>query len=180
MADQVVIPDDQEQFKLNEVCKLANVQPYMLRFWGTEFPQLEAVKSGTGQRLYSREQVAMILEIRHLLFDEGLTIAGARKKLAMAAEAGGAQPKPAPRPKPAPQDEVEEAADQPEAAEAAPAPRPTATTTSSARRGAAAKTPPPAAVEVDKQARKHVQPLLATLKTVRDEIDKIVAELKGG
>ena len=40
--------------------------------------------------------------------------------------------------------------------------------------------PPPAAAEVDKQARKHVQPLLATLKTVRDEIDKIVAELKGG
>jgi DNA-binding transcriptional MerR regulator len=180
MADQVVIPDDQEQFKLNEVCKLANVQPYMLRFWGTEFPQLEAVKSGTGQRLYSREQVAMILEIRHLLFDEGLTIAGARKKLAMAAEALGAQPGPSPRPKPVVREEVGEGAEEPEAAEVAPAPRPVATTTSSARRGAAAKTPPPAALEVDKQARKHVQPLLATLKTVRDEIDKIVAELKGG
>jgi DNA-binding transcriptional MerR regulator len=180
MADQVVIPDDQEQFKLNEVCKLANVQPYMLRFWGTEFPQLEAAKSGTGQRLYSREQVAMILEIRHLLFDEGLTIAGARKKLAMAAEAGGAQPKPAPpRPKPAAREEVEEVAEEPEAAEVPPAPRSAATTTSSARRGAAARTPPPATAEVDKQARKHVQPLLATLKTVRDEIDKIVAELKG-
>ena len=77
MADQVAIPDDQEQFKLNEVCKLANVQPYMLRFWGTEFPQLEAGKSSTGQRLYSREQVETILEIRRLLFDEGLTIAQA-------------------------------------------------------------------------------------------------------
>ncbi|MBD3854659.1 MAG: MerR family transcriptional regulator, partial [Acidobacteria bacterium] len=54
MTDQIILPDDQEQFKLNEVCKLANVQPYMLRFWGTEFPQLEAEKSGTGQRLYSR------------------------------------------------------------------------------------------------------------------------------
>jgi DNA-binding transcriptional MerR regulator len=180
MADQVVIPDDQEQFKLNEVCKLANVQPYMLRFWGTEFPQLEAAKSGTGQRLYSRDQVAMILEIRHLLFDEGLTIAGARKKLAMAAEAGGAKPSPAPRPQPAVRDEEGEEAEEPEGPEAVPAPRPVATTTSSARRGAAARTPPPAAAEVDKQARKHVQPLLATLKTVRDEIDKIVAELKGG
>ncbi len=179
MADQVVIPDDQEQFKLNEVCKLANVQPYMLRFWGTEFPQLEAAKSGTGQRLYSRDQVAMILEIRHLLFDEGLTIAGARKKLAMAAEAGGAKPSPAPRPQPAVRDEEGEEAEEPEGPEAVPAPRPVATTTSSARRGAAARTPPPAAAEVDKQARKHVQPLLATLKTVRDEIDKIVAELKG-
>jgi DNA-binding transcriptional MerR regulator len=180
MADQVVIPDDQEQFKLNEVCKLANVQPYMLRFWGTEFPQLEAAKSGTGQRLYSREQVAMILEIRHLLFDEGLTIAGARKKLAMAAEAGGAKPKPPQRPQPAVREDPDEVAEELEAVEVASAPRPTATTTSSARRGAAARTPPPAAAEVDKQGRKHVQPLLATLKTVRDEIDKIVSELKGG
>jgi len=54
MADQVVLPEGQDSFKLNEVCKLANVQPYMLRFWGTEFEQLEAAKSGTGQRLYSR------------------------------------------------------------------------------------------------------------------------------
>ena len=89
MADQVTLPDDQEQFKLNEVCKLANVQPYMLRFWGTEFPQLEAAKSGTGQRLYSREQVELIFEIRRLLFDEGLTIAGARKKIAAAEDGGG-------------------------------------------------------------------------------------------
>ena len=81
-AAEMELPEDQEFFKLNEVCKLANVQPYMLRFWGTEFPQLEASKSGTGQRLYSRDQVLLILEIRRLLFDEGLTIAGARKKVA--------------------------------------------------------------------------------------------------
>ena len=81
MTDQTVLPEGQNQFKLNEVCKFANVQPYMLRFWGTEFPQLEAEKSGTGQRLYSKEQVELILEIRRLLFDEGLTIAGARKKI---------------------------------------------------------------------------------------------------
>ncbi len=89
MADPVKLPEDQEQFKLNEVCKLANVQPYMLRFWGTEFPQLEAGKSTTGQRLYSREQVELILEIRRLLFDEGLTIAGARKKVAAMEERRG-------------------------------------------------------------------------------------------
>ncbi len=52
----------------------------MLRFWGTEFQRLEAGKTGTGQRNYTREQVELILEIRRLLFDEGLTIAGARKK----------------------------------------------------------------------------------------------------
>jgi DNA-binding transcriptional MerR regulator len=79
------LPEGQESFKLNEVCKLANVQPYMLRFWGTEFSQLETSKTGTGQRTYSREQVEIILEIRRLLFDEGLTIAGARKRI----ESGG-------------------------------------------------------------------------------------------
>jgi DNA-binding transcriptional MerR regulator len=172
MADQVVIPDDQEQFKLNEVCKLANVQPYMLRFWGTEFPQLEAGKSSTGQRLYSREQVETILEIRRLLFDEGLTIAGARKKLA-AAEEGGGRTKGKPKPE-APK--APKAADEPAAK--------TAPTTSSARRTVAKQEEAPAkkapaAAEVDKEPPVHVQtPLVATLKSVRDEIDKIVAELK--
>ena len=96
MTKSVELPEDQESFKLNEVCKLANVQPYMLRFWGTEFPQLEAAKSGTGQRLYTRHQVELILEIRRLLFDEGLTIAGARKRvnaIQKEAEAAPAPPK---------------------------------------------------------------------------------------
>jgi DNA-binding transcriptional MerR regulator len=168
MADQVVIPDDQEQFKLNEVCKLANVQPYMLRFWGTEFPQLEAGKSSTGQRLYSRDQVETILEIRRLLFDEGLTIAGARKKLAAAQEGKG-------RPNNAAQSQSGKAAGE-ATAKAAPS-------TSSARRTVAKQEEAPAkqapaAAEVDKEALVHVQPLVATLKSVRDEIDKIVAELK--
>ena len=164
MADQVTLPDDQEQFKLNEVCKLANVQPYMLRFWGSEFPQLEAAKSGTGQRLYTREQVELILEIRRLLFDEGLTIAGARKKIA-AADDGGEAPKTGPKKKAK------------ETEEEKPAKKEAALKTSSARR----KTPKKAAAAtVDKEAPPDVQPLLATLKNVRDEIDKIVAELKSG
>lgn len=86
MTDKPVLPEGQERFKINEVCKLANVQPYMLRFWGTEFAQLEAARSGTGQRSYSRSQVEIILEIRELLFDEGLTIAGARKRIENQAE----------------------------------------------------------------------------------------------
>ena len=164
MADQVVLPDDQEQFKLNEVCKLANVQPYMLRFWGSEFPQLEAAKSGTGQRLYTREQVELILEIRRLLFDEGLTIAGARKKIA-AADGEGEAPKTGPKRK---AEKTEEEKSTKKAA---------ALKASSARR----KTPKKAAAAtVDKEAPPDVQPLLATLKNVRDEIDKIVAELKSG
>ena len=82
MADEAALPEGKDRFKLNEVCKLANVQPYMLRFWATEFPSLEAEKTGTGQRVYTREQVELILEIRRLLYEEHLTIAGVKKRLA--------------------------------------------------------------------------------------------------
>ena len=162
MADQVVLPEGQDSFKLNEVCKLANVQPYMLRFWGTEFEQLEAAKSGTGQRLYSRDQVELILEIRRLLFDEGLTIAGARKRIG----AHHAVVRPAPAP-----ESVAEAA--PEAsgpvapvAELEPEPKPELPRIS--RRAAV----------LDRPAATDLQPLVTTLKDVRAEVAKIVAELK--
>ena len=166
MTDQITLPDDQDQFKLNEVCKLANVQPYMLRFWGTEFPQLEAEKSGTGQRLYSKDQVELILEIRRLLFDEGLTIAGARKKVT-AMEGGGEKPTAKAK------KEVEERAE--EAIEAEPEEKPKSPKTSSARRLAPKK---PAVAKVDKETPPDVQPLLATLKNVREEVEKILADLK--
>ena len=161
MTEQVTLPDNQDQFKLNEVCKLANVQPYMLRFWGTEFQQLEAAKSGTGQRLYSKDQVELILEIRRLLFDEGLTIAGARKKIS-ALEEKGEKPKAKPRKKD--EDKAGARADE----------KPKPSTTSSARR----KTPKKAAAKVDKETPPDVQPLLATLKNVRDEVEKILDDLK--
>jgi DNA-binding transcriptional MerR regulator len=181
MTDQVALPEDQELFKLNEVCKLANVQPYMLRFWGTEFPQLEAEKSGTGQRLYSRDQVQLILEIRRLLFDEGLTIAGARKKVAaMEGEVATADvQETAPPDEPADEPEVEAADEPAEEPRPKPAKKPATVKTSSARRKSPKKSPPPE-TEVDKQPAADVQPLLATLKDVRDEIDKIVSELKSG
>ena len=163
MTDQVVLPDDQDQFKLNEVCKLANVQPYMLRFWGTEFPQLEASKSGTGQRLYTKDQVELILEIRRLLFDEGLTIAGARKKIA-AMEDGEEKPKAKSKKK------AEKMAEEKPAKKTSPPKTSTARRKSPKKKAAAAK--------VDKETPKDVQPLLATLKNVRDEVEKIVAELK--
>ena len=171
MADQAELPANQEQFKLNEVCKLANVQPYMLRFWGTEFAQLEAAKSGTGQRLYTRDQVTVILEIRRLLFDEGLTIAGARKKIAGMQEKGTL-----------PTPEVGGIAEKEPAAEAAPTHAAAADEAPSAsRRKGAPKTPPkPAPVEdaVAMTDAARVQPLLATLKDVRTEVAKIVEDLK--
>jgi DNA-binding transcriptional MerR regulator len=74
---------DQEArlYKIGEVCKMADVQPYVLRYWETEFPPLAPNKSGGGQRLYSQHEIDIILRIKQLLYSEGFTIAGAKKKL---------------------------------------------------------------------------------------------------
>ena len=73
-------------YKIGEVCSLTDTQPYVLRFWESEFPQLAPNKSRTGQRIYRPRDVELILEIKKLLYDEGFTIAGARKKLGMDSE----------------------------------------------------------------------------------------------
>lgn len=74
-------PDDDRLYKIGEVCRLADVQPYVLRYWETEFPSLAPNKSGGGQRLYTRREIDIILRIKQLLYSEGFTIAGAKKKL---------------------------------------------------------------------------------------------------
>ena len=76
-----VIPD-KLYFRIGEVARLCHVPTYVLRFWQTEFAQLRPGKSGTGQRLYRRRDVEMALRIKHLLHDEGYTIAGAKGVLA--------------------------------------------------------------------------------------------------
>ena len=86
---------EERLYKIGEVCKLADVQPYVLRYWETEFPALAPNKSGGGQRLYSQREIDIILRIKQLLYAEGFTIAGAKKKLD---EGGGAQPLPAVQP----------------------------------------------------------------------------------
>ena len=68
-------------YKIGEVCRLADVQPYVLRYWETEFPSLAPNKSGGGQRLYTQHEIDIILRIKQLLYSEGFTIAGAKKKL---------------------------------------------------------------------------------------------------
>ncbi len=70
-------------YKIGEVCQLTDTQPYVLRFWESEFPQLAPKKSRSGQRLYRRKDIDLVLEIKKLLYQEGFTIAGARKKLGM-------------------------------------------------------------------------------------------------
>ncbi len=85
---------DRKLFKIGEVCKVADVQPYVLRYWETEFPSLAPNKSGGGQRLYTQHEIDIILRIKQLLYSEGFTIAGAKKKLETEV-GGGAAPPPA-------------------------------------------------------------------------------------
>jgi DNA-binding transcriptional MerR regulator len=73
--------DESRLYKIGEVCKIADVQPYVLRYWETEFPALAPNKSGGGQRLYTQHEIDIILRIKQLLYSEGFTIAGAKKKL---------------------------------------------------------------------------------------------------
>lgn len=75
-------------FKIGEVCELVGVQAHVLRYWETEFPMLQPQKNRAGQRTYRRKDVEMALRIRQLLYDEGFTIAGAKKKLMTEGRAG--------------------------------------------------------------------------------------------
>ena len=77
----MAVDDEGRLYKIGEVCKMAEVQPYVLRYWETEFPPLAPNKSGGGQRLYTRREIDIILRIKQLLYSEGFTIAGAKKKL---------------------------------------------------------------------------------------------------
>lgn len=75
-----------EIFKASDVCEMAQLQPYMLRTWETEFPGLGHVPTGGGPRVYRRADVELVLRIRQLVFNEGLTLAGARRRLEEEAE----------------------------------------------------------------------------------------------
>ncbi len=68
-------------YKIGEACKALGIQPYVLRYWETEFPALAPSKSRSGQRVYSQKELEIIRRIKELLYDEGYTIAGAKKKL---------------------------------------------------------------------------------------------------
>jgi DNA-binding transcriptional MerR regulator len=68
-------------FRIGEVSRLTATKTFVLRFWETEFPTLQPVKSPSGHRLYRREDIETVFEIKRLLYEEGFTIAGARKHL---------------------------------------------------------------------------------------------------
>ena len=81
LLSEVFIPD-KLYFRIGEVSKLTHTKPYVLRFWETEFPTLKPTKSKSGHRLYRRQDVEHVLEIKRLLYGRGFTISGARKCLA--------------------------------------------------------------------------------------------------
>jgi DNA-binding transcriptional MerR regulator len=122
-------------FKIGEACKKLDIQPYVLRYWETEFPALSPDKSKSGQRVYSSKDLQVIARIKELLYEEGFTIAGAKKKLEGELKTG-LKPLPeggeaAPPAEAAP----EEAADTEEAAAAAPADDTTAQELAAMRKG---------------------------------------------
>jgi len=151
-----------EVYRPAEACRIAEVAPYVLRYWETEFPALSEGKDKGAAKLYTARDVKIIARIRELLYDEGFTVAGAKKRLEAEIAEGRfddglapappvveqrrAEPVPRPltsptRPQPAPPAPV------------APAPRASASAAKPAPSAApVAKAAPPAAPEFDRRA----------------------------
>ena len=68
-------------YRIGEVCEIVGVEAHVLRYWETEFPRLTPPKNKSGQRTYRPKDIELLLRIRKLLYDDGFTIAGARKQL---------------------------------------------------------------------------------------------------
>jgi len=83
-------------FKIGEVCEITDTQPYVLRYWESEFPALAPAKNSSGQRIYRRRDIETVLRIKQLLYDEGFTIAGAKKRLESEMQGRVETPQPTP------------------------------------------------------------------------------------
>ncbi|OUR97000.1 hypothetical protein A9Q84_11740 [Halobacteriovorax marinus] len=80
MGAQIEIPN-KSHFKLNEVCSLTGVKPYVLRFWESEFDHISPILSSSGQKLFEHKDIEAIAYIKKLLFDDKLTIEKAKMEL---------------------------------------------------------------------------------------------------
>ena len=72
---------EKQAFKIGEVCEMMEVQPYVLRYWETEFEDLRPQKNATNQRIYRARDIEIVHLIKKLLYEEGYTIEGARRQL---------------------------------------------------------------------------------------------------
>src|SRR4051794_1079789 len=130
-------------YKIGEAYKALGIQPYVLRYWETEFPALTPSKSRSGQRVYSEKELEIIRRIKELLYDEGYTIAGAKKKLEGELFAGS----------------LGEEKDEEAAGEAAPAPKPEKP--APARREPPPPPPVAASPALDTDASKRIETLVS-------------------
>ncbi len=106
---QQEISAEKNLYRIGEVSRLTDTKPFVLRYWETEFPSLQPVKSPKGHRLYRRKDVDTVLLIKRLLYDEGFTIAGARRHLRDVGEAPAELESSLPEPKAAPAREADAA-----------------------------------------------------------------------
>ncbi|MES0350890.1 MAG: MerR family transcriptional regulator [Desulfobacteria bacterium] len=72
---------EKRYFRIGEVSALTGIESYVLRYWETEFPKIKPARSRSGQRLYKRRDIEIILQIKDLLYQKKFTIAGAKKHL---------------------------------------------------------------------------------------------------
>ncbi|MCK4390236.1 MAG: MerR family transcriptional regulator [Desulfobacterales bacterium] len=72
---------DKRYFRIGEVSDIIGIEPYVLRYWETEFPRISPARSRSGQRLYRKRDIETILEIKDLLYEKRFTIAGAKQYL---------------------------------------------------------------------------------------------------
>ena len=71
----------QEFFSIGEVCELTDLKPHVLRYWESQFRFLNPAKNRSGNRVYQRREIELILHVKHLLYGEKYTIDGARQKI---------------------------------------------------------------------------------------------------
>jgi DNA-binding transcriptional MerR regulator len=92
-VDAVPVPEipDKLVFRIGEVSQMLGVEPYVLRYWESEFRGLSPKKSSSGQRMFRKKDVELLLRIRHLLYERKFTIEGARKVLAERGSARGSR-----------------------------------------------------------------------------------------
>ncbi len=77
----VRIPEDKRYFRIGEASRIIGVEPYVLRYWESEFPQIRPGRAESNQRTYQRKDLEILLEVKRLLYEERMTIEGAKRRL---------------------------------------------------------------------------------------------------
>jgi len=166
-------------YKASEVCQITDTQPYVLRFWESEFPQLASEKNRSGQRVYRRQDIDLVFRIKKLLYQEEYTIAGARKAIDEDRETIVA---PGPSKTRGRRPAATHEQDDPVREVAAPSPSPTPAAPSSLfgeSRPEAPETPAhTAAAEDDARYRALYEEALVTLASVKGEYERTEGHLQ--